>query len=54
MGALVHSIRGTLAGVLDASQHLAWYVDWSTGNRRCARASRAQVADPLEQLVDAR
>ena len=54
MSGLVDNLRGTLAGVLDASQHLAWFVDWQSGNRRCARPSHLAIADPHTQLHDPR
>ncbi len=40
MATLVDSIRGTITGVFVAADHLAWYVDWQSGNHRCARAGR--------------
>ena len=43
MAMLVDNIRGTLAGVIGAADHLAWYVDWQTGNRRCARTGRREA-----------
>ena len=30
-------VRGTVQGVLAASRHVLWYVDWQTGGRQ-ARA----------------
>jgi hypothetical protein len=39
MVALVENLRGTLAGVVGAAGHLAWYLEWQAGGRRCARAT---------------
>jgi hypothetical protein len=41
MVALVENLRGTVAGVVGAAGHLAWYLEWQAGGRRCARAAEA-------------
>lgn len=51
MTALVDNLRGTLAGVLGAADHIAWYVDWQSGNRRCARSA---VRAAHDRLLDVR
>jgi hypothetical protein len=38
MTTLLDRLRGTLAEALGAADHLAWYVEWQAGGRRCARA----------------
>jgi hypothetical protein len=39
MVAFVENLKGTLTGVMGAAGHLAWYVEWQTGGRRCARTA---------------
>jgi hypothetical protein len=41
MASMVESVRGTVQGVLAASRHVLWYVDWQTrGAAAARRASR--------------
>ena len=41
MATLLDSLRGTLVTVLGAADHIAWYVEWQAGGRRCARCPEA-------------
>jgi hypothetical protein len=41
MTPVLESVRGTVQGVLAASRHVLWYVDWHTrGAAAARRASR--------------
>jgi hypothetical protein len=31
MASLLDSVRGTVQGMLTASRHVLWYVDWQSG-----------------------
>jgi hypothetical protein len=37
MWTILDGVRVTVHGVLAASRHVLWYVDWKTGGQRAAR-----------------
>jgi hypothetical protein len=39
---LLHGLRGTVQGVLAASRHVLWYVDWQTGGAGAGRSGIAK------------
>jgi hypothetical protein len=53
MRTLLDSIRGTLATVVVAADHVAWYVEWQTGGRRCARSLDAGIEELAGAVAEA-
>jgi hypothetical protein len=39
MASVLESVRGTVQGVLAASRHVLWYVDWHSRGAEAARPS---------------
>jgi hypothetical protein len=41
MPLILDSVRGTVQGVVAASRHVLWYVDWQTGGPNAVRDAGA-------------